>query len=93
VDQHGEVEETNRDIGSVQKDWAICEPHELGAEFAIAVRAHPGWDHRKEEGLAHYCLAVSFEAIGAHVPIYSMVQKAQVEIETPAQITVPAQSA
>ncbi len=91
-DRHGEAEETNRDRGTVQKDWALFEPHELASEVAIAVRAHNGWDHRKEEGLANYCLAVSFEIIGAEIPIYSLIAKAQAQVdaEVQAEIRIPA---
>lgn len=81
-DRHGEAEETNRDRGTVQKDWAFFEPHELASEVAIAVRAHNGWDHRKEEGLAQYCLVVSFEVSGAEIPIYTLIAEAQSIVET-----------
>ena len=80
--QHGAVD-VSRDRGSVQKDWAIVEANQLPAEFAIAVRAHVGWNHKEGGGLARYCLAVSFEALDAELPIYTAIEAGvQVEAET-----------
>lgn len=83
--QHGEVE-VSRDRGSVQKDWAVVEANELPENFAIAVRAHVGWNHKEGGGFARYCLAVSFEALDAELPIYTAIEtgirlEARTEIE------------
>jgi hypothetical protein len=88
MDQHGEAEDTHRGRGTVRKDWAIVDSHRLPEELGIAVRAHAGWDHRPEEGLARYCLAVSFEAEGAELPIYALVTEAQIQVhvEVPVEI-------
>ena len=73
-DNWGEVQETNRNRGSVQKDWAIFDSFDLPVEFAIAVRSHKGWNHLEGAGSARYCLAVSFEVLGGEIPIYSLIE-------------------
>lgn len=79
---HGETTETRRDLGSVQKDWTYLEANALPEDFAIAVRAHTGWNHKENAGSARYCLVVSFESLGAELPIYSAIRSAvEVEIE------------
>jgi len=70
----GESEETSRDRGTVQKDWAVFDSFDLPEEFAIAVRAHKGWNHLDGAGTARYCLAVSFEVMQGEVPIYSLIE-------------------
>lgn len=69
----GEVEETSRGRGTLQKDWALIESYDLPEEFSIAVRAHLGWNHREEAGAARYCLAVSFEALDMELPLYEQI--------------------
>jgi hypothetical protein len=70
----GEAQETNRNRGSVQKDWAVFDSFDLPAEFAIAVRSHIGWNHLDGAAAARYCLAVSFEMQGTEVPIYALIE-------------------
>jgi hypothetical protein len=70
----GEAQETSRNRGSVQKDWAIFDSFNLPEEFAIAVRSHLGWNHLKEAGTARYCVAVSFEVLQGEVPIYALIE-------------------
>ena len=70
----GEAQETSRNRGSVQKDWAVFDSFNLPEEFAIAVRAHKGWNHLDGAGTARYCLAVSFEVMQGEVPIYSLIE-------------------
>ena len=70
----GEAQETSRNRGSVQKDWAVFDSFNLPDEFAIAVRSHIGWNHLDGAGTARYCLAVSFEVMQGEVPIYSLIQ-------------------
>lgn len=87
-DNRGEVQETSRNHGSVQKDWAVFDSFDLPKEFAIAVRAHKGWNHLDGAGMARYCLAVSFEVMQGEVPIYTLIQS-EIEIaETEAQINI-----
>ena len=70
----GEAQETSRNRGSVQKDWAVFDSFNLPEEFAIAVRAHKGWNHLDGAGTARYCLAVSFEVMQGEIPIYSLIE-------------------
>lgn len=79
--QHGDANETQRGNGTVQKDWAKVQAHELAEEFFIAIRAHKGWDHREGSGGAKYCLIVSIEADDMTVPVYATVATVNVEIE------------
>ena len=88
--QHGEVE-TSRDKGSVQKDWMVLLANELPEEFAIAVRAHVGWNHKEGGGLAQYCLVVSFESLDLDLPIYADIEiaiRGEVETEAGTQIEI-----
>jgi len=75
-DDWGEAQETNRNRGSVQKDWAVFNSFDLPEELGIAVRAHKGWNHLDGAGCGRYCLVVSFEALSGEVPIYSMIESA-----------------
>lgn len=81
--QFGEAEETHRGNGTIQKDWARVPAHELPEEFAIAIRAHKGWDHREDSGGARYCLVVTIEAEDQTVPVYASILEANVDIELP----------
>jgi hypothetical protein len=81
--QHGEVD-ISRSLGSVQKDWAVIDANQLPEDFAIAVRAHVGWNHKEGGGLARYCLVVTFEALDTELPVY-----AAIEVEVEAQTEVP----
>ncbi|MGC1296913.1 MAG: S8 family serine peptidase [Alloacidobacterium sp.] len=83
----GEVEETSRNRGTVQKDWAVFDSFDLPEEFAIAVRSHIGWNHLEGAGSARYCLAASFEVMQGEVPIYNLIQS-EVQLEAEAEITV-----
>ena len=76
----GEAQETSRNRGSVQKDWAIFDSYNLPEEFAIAVRSHIGWNHLDGAGTARYCLAVSFEVMQGEVPIYAMIES-EIQVE------------
>ncbi len=84
----GEADDTCRNRGTVQKDWAIFDSFDLPEEFAIAVRSHIGWNHLPGAGKARYCLAVSFEVMKGEVPIYSLIESAiPVEAEARVEIT------
>lgn len=82
--QHGEVE-VSRNNGSIQKDWAIIEANQMPADFAIAVRAHVGWNHKESGGLARYCLAVTFEALDVELPIYAAIEGV-VQVQAEAEV-------
>jgi hypothetical protein len=86
---HGEVEETTRGRGTLQKDWAIIDSFDLPPEFSIAVRAHLGWNHREEAASARYCLAVTFEALDMELPIYAQVEaENRVEVEAQTRVRI-----
>jgi hypothetical protein len=87
----GEVEDTCRNCGTVQKDWAIFDSFNLPEEFAIGVRSHLGWNHLPGAGSARYCLAVTFEAMRGEVPIYSLIESA-VQVEVQHEVEVQFQS-
>ncbi len=89
-DDRGEVQETSRNHGSVQKDWAVFNSFDLPEEFAIAVRAHKGWNHRDGAGTARYCLAVSFEVMQGEVPIYTLIRNEIQVAEAETRIAIPA---
>jgi hypothetical protein len=88
-DNWGEAQETNRNRGSVQKDWAVFDSFNLPAEFAIAVRSHKGWNHLDGAGTARYCLAVSFEVLSGEVPIYALIESEIQVAETETTVRVP----
>jgi hypothetical protein len=83
----GEAEETSRNRGTVQKDWAVFDAFNLPEEFAIAVRSHIGWNHLEGAGSARYCLAASFEVMQGEIPIYNLIQS-EIQLETPAEVVV-----
>jgi hypothetical protein len=93
VAQHGDANETHRGNGTVQKDWAKVQAHDLANELFVAVRAHKGWDHREGSGGAKYCLIVSIEADDISVPVYSSVASVNVQVETPVMQEIPLSSA
>lgn len=70
----GEVGETSRNRGTLQKDWAVIDSYDFPEEFSIAIRGHIGWNHREQAGSARYCLAVTFEVVDTDLPIYSQVE-------------------
>jgi hypothetical protein len=75
----------------VQKDWAVFDSFNLPEEFAIAVRAHKGWNHLDGAGTARYCLAVSFEVVQGEVPIYSLIES-EIQVVGEVEVTVQAPS-
>jgi hypothetical protein len=84
----GEADETCRNRGTVQKDWAVFDAFNLPEEFAIAVRSHIGWNHLPGAGSARYCLAVTFEVLEGEVPIYTLIQNEIQVAEAEAQTLV-----
>lgn len=78
---YGDASETHRGNGTIQKDWSRVLAHDLAEDFAIAVRAHKGWNHREGSGGAKYCLIVSIEAEDIAVPVYTAVSSVNLEIE------------
>jgi hypothetical protein len=82
-DQHGIVKEARRNLGTVQKDWAVVDSHELPESFLIGVVGHPGWDTANIYP-AKFALAVSFEAVNRDIEIYEPVRVLldQLRVET-----------
>lgn len=78
----------NRNNSSVQKSWAIIEPHQFGDDFSIAIIGHAGWDKNLENKIP-YALTVSFESIGAEIPVYELMSKAQIpELSSEVEVEV-----
>lgn len=77
----------NRNNSTVQKSWAIIEPHQFAEEFSIAVVGHCGWD-KNLENITPYSLCVSFEVLDAQVNLYEILAEAQVEIEAEQEIDI-----
>ncbi len=77
---YGKVKDVSRSAGTIQKDWVIVNSYNLREAFCIAVVGHEGWNNDPDTNVP-YSLVVSFEAIGANIPIYNLV-KAEIEVET-----------
>ena len=77
----------SRNNSTVQKSWAIIEPHQFAEEFSIAIVGHFGWD-KNLESETPYALCVSFEVMDAEMNIYELLAQAQVEIEPEQEIEV-----
>lgn len=91
--KQGEVEETSRSRGTLQKDWAEFNSYDLPKEFSIAIRAHCGWNHRDGDGSARYCLAVTFEALDVELPLYAQIESEnRVDIEDRIRINIDSES-
>jgi hypothetical protein len=83
---HGKrIKEISRGAGTIQKDWAVVKSFDLREAFCIAVVGHEGWNN-DPRAMVPYALTVSFEAVGANIPIYAPMAQAQVSIEVPAQL-------
>lgn len=84
MERDGLTPGVTRRNGTVQKDWAIVDSHELPDVFGIVVRGHKGWDRRNPEATARFALAVSFEALGSAVNLYESIREAiEAEVQAP----------
>ncbi len=79
-ERNGESDGVSRRNGTVQKDWAIVNSYDLPDVFGVIVRGHKGWDRLNLEATARFALVVSFEIIGADLPIYETI-KSPIEVE------------
>jgi Subtilase family len=87
---HGNrVKDTSRSVGTIQKDWTIVKSFNLREKFCIAVVAHQGWNNDPTAQIP-YALTISFEVVGAEIPIYGPFVEAQVNLIEP-PINVQAQ--
>jgi len=75
-ERDGATDGVSRRNGTVQKDWAFAKSYDLPDIFGIVVRGHEGWAHRIPEAAAKFSLVVSFEVIGADIPVYEAVREA-----------------
>lgn len=69
----------NRNNSTVQKSWAVIEPHQFAEEFSLAIIGHSGWDKNLEKETS-YALCVSFEILDAELNIYEILAEGQVEV-------------
>jgi hypothetical protein len=80
---HGnKVKDTSRSVGTIQKDWATIKSFDLRGKFCIAIVAHQGWNNDPTARVP-YALTVSFEVVGAEIPIYGPFVEAQVNLIEP----------
>lgn len=77
---HGKVREVKRQASANQKDWAIVKSYNLSQELSFAVVGHKGWEKDMEQEVP-YTFVVSFEVLGAELPIYELMQQVNVEVE------------
>ncbi len=76
----GQIRDTKRNNGTVQKDWAVVKSNTLPQDFCIAVVGHEGWS-RDPDSTASYCLAVTFEILGQEIAIYDPLRTAVIELQ------------
>lgn len=69
---YGETRELSRTNSTLQKDWAILKSYQLPEELSVAVKGHKGWDKNQEE--VPYAISVTFEILGANIPIYELIK-------------------
>ena len=77
----GSIRDIRRNVGTVQKDWAVVKSNALPEDFCIAVRAHRGWS-RDPDAVARYSLVVTFDIVGQEIPIYEPLRTAVLELQT-----------
>ena len=80
-ERDGVTDGVTRKNGTLQKDWTIVNSYELPDMFGVVVRGHKGWARLDPEATAKFSLAVSFEALGAGLPIYTLIEQA-IEVES-----------
>lgn len=85
----GTIRDIRRNVGTVQKDWAIVKSNAIPEDFCIAVRGHRGWS-RDPDAAARYTLVVTFDIVGHEIPIYTPLRTAVLELhaEVEAEIEV-----
>ena len=86
----GRLPDVRRNVGTVQKDWAVVKSNALPDDFCIAVRGHQGWS-RDPDSVARYTLAVTFEIIGQEIPIYEPLRAAVLELQSEVETEVEAE--
>jgi Subtilase family len=86
----GAIPDIRRNIGTVQKDWAIVKSNALPEDLCIAVRGHQGWSH-DPDSVARYTLAVTFQIVGQEIPIYEPLRAAVLELESEVEAEMEAE--
>ena len=85
----GQVRDIKRQDNTTQKDWCIIPSNQLPNEFCIAVVSHNGWEKGLKD-VVPYSIVVSFEVIGAELPIYEKFEIAnRVDIEAESEVELP----
>ena len=87
----GAIPDIRRNLGTVQKDWAVVRSNALPEDLCIAVRGHQGWS-RDPDSAATYALAVTFEIVGQEIPIYEPLRAAVIELESEVEAEVEVDS-
>ena len=83
----GAIPDIRRNVGTVQKDWAVIKSNALRDDFCIAVRGHQGWS-RDPDAIARYTLAVTFDIVGQEIPIYEPLRTAVLELQSEVQAEI-----
>ncbi len=83
------IKGVSRSIGTIQKDWAVVDSYNLREAFCVAVIGHEGWNNDPFAEVP-YSLVVSFEAVGADIPIYVALAEAQITTEVEEQVEIQA---
>lgn len=86
----GAIPDIRRNIGTVQKDWAIVKSNALPEDLCIAVRGHQGWS-RDPDSVATYTLAVTFEIVGQEIPIYEPLRTAVLALQSEVEAEMEAE--
>ncbi len=89
--QWGRIRDIRRNVGTIQKDWALVKSHALPQDICIAVRGHLGWS-RDPDAVARYSLVVSFEILGQEIPIYEPLRTAVLELQSEVEAEVEAEA-
>lgn len=89
--QWGSIPDIRRNVGTVQKDWALVKSNALPHDLCIAVRGHRGWS-RDPDSAARYALAVTFEIRGQEIPIYEPLRTAVLELQAEVEVEVEAEA-
>ncbi len=87
-DQYGEIPDARCNHGTLQKDWAVVNSHDLPEDFLIGVVGHPGWDNANLYP-ARFALVVSFEAVNSDIEIYEDVRVLVDQLRVQEQVGVP----
>jgi hypothetical protein len=77
-----QMDDIKRQDNSLQKSWCILKSYELPDEICLAVKGRKGWEKDDEE--VPYSIAVSFEALGADINLYELI-----ELENRIDVNVP----